>query len=154
MFNGDVAGQARQRIGFKAEARATQKRPDAGEELIHLKGFREVIIRALLKARDLVRGARLGGQKHHRDVPQENVGLDLPADVIAAHLGHADIQEHQIGRLLAELLNRFLAVMGHDDVILNALEGLPEHGHHGVFIIGNQDNGFGIRLHARIAYLW
>ena len=94
---------------------------------------------------------RLGGEEHHGDVPQKHVGLDLPADVVSAHFWHLHVQEHQVRRALAELIHGLLAVMGHDNLIIGAAQGVAKHQHHRVFIIGYQDNGFGRRGHAHIA---
>ena len=59
----------------------------------------------------------LSGKQHHGNMAKENIGFDLPADIVPIHFRHLDVQEHDIGGVLAELSDRFFAIMGDDHVI-------------------------------------
>ena len=83
---------------------------DAGQDLLHLKGFDDVIVGAPLQALHLVVGLALRGEQDDGGL----VGLpDLLEDRPAVHDREHDVQQHQLGVEGAVQLHPLAAVGGH-----------------------------------------
>ena len=95
------------------DLRPAQHRVDPGDELLHLKGLDDVVIRSHFQALDAVKNFALGRQ--HDD---GNLGglPDLGTDRPAVHHRQHDIQQNQIRLLLLELLDGLSAVSGDADI--------------------------------------
>ena len=88
----------------------SQHRLDPGQNLLHFKGFGDVVIGAGFQAVDLVVGLALGGE-------HDDGGLGLSPDSLAhspaVHDGHHHIQQHQVGLDGPELGKALSAVGSH-----------------------------------------
>ena len=71
-----------------------EDRLDPGQELRHLEGLHDVVVRAQAEAPDLVGGGAPGGEKDGGHVP------DLFKDTKALHVRQHHVQEHQVEPLL------------------------------------------------------
>ena len=89
---------------------APQHSVDAGQDLLHLKGLDDVIVRTHFQAGDLVAGLPFGGEHddgHLAALP------DLFQYGPAIHHRQHDVQQHQVGLESPELLHPLAAVLGH-----------------------------------------
>src|SRR5688500_6140480 len=116
---------------------------DAGEELELVDGLADEVIRAafgcLLDVAELVEG----GDHEDLDVAGLLVALERSADLEAAHAGHHDVQEDQVGVVLLDFFQRLDAVEGGDDLDGEGFEeGLEELDVLDV-VIDDQDRGLG-----------
>ena len=83
---------------------------DPGQHFLHLKGLGDIVVGAQLQAVDLVLQLALGGEHddgHLGGLP------DFAADGPAVHAGQHDVQHHQVGLELLELLQTHQSVVGH-----------------------------------------
>lgn len=85
----------------------SQGRPDAGDELAHAVGLRDIVVSAHLQADDDVDLRRLG--RHHDD-RHLRVGPDLPADLDARNRRQHDVEQHQVRMDSVEPVQRLDAV--------------------------------------------
>ena len=93
---------------------AAQHRLDAREDLFHVKGLCDVIVRALMKPRDLVLRFALGGEHDDRH------GALLPdgaQHAPAVEHGQHDVQQNEVGLYRAELRHALAAVVCQRDGI-------------------------------------
>jgi len=60
-------------------------------------GLGDVIDRAQREAFALVFSIHTRGEKNHRDVASGIVGLELATHLIAVHVRHHDVEQHQVG---------------------------------------------------------
>ena len=100
---------------------AAQQGADAGEQLLHVEGLRDVVVGAGIEALDLVAPAVAGGQDDDRHL----ASLAAPGvqDRDAVHLRQAEIEDDGVvGLGLAEELP-FLAVDGRVDRVARLFEG-------------------------------
>ncbi|MNR07380.1 hypothetical protein D3C85_1234960 [compost metagenome] len=68
----------------------------AGEDDRRADRLGDVVHRAEVEALLLVGLLGLGGEKHHRDVRRGRIGLEQPADFVAIHLRHHDVEQDQV----------------------------------------------------------
>ena len=59
--------------------------------------FGDVIDRAQFEPFHLIFDIAHGGDKEDRNLPRQRILLQLPADRVAIHFRHHDIQENQVG---------------------------------------------------------
>ena len=83
-----------------------QQRADAGRQLLGCERLGEVVVGAGLEPGDHVVG--VGPGRHHDDRHVAR-SADRPAHLEAVDAGQHDVDEHDVGRLAAEGLERFLA---------------------------------------------
>ena len=79
-----------------------------GHQLLGIKGLDDVVVRAQLKAENLIKDFALGGQHDDRRV---GLGADLSADLIAVDARQHQIQQNQLGLEGIEDLQGLLAVI-------------------------------------------
>ena len=104
---GDLKGFRLRGIG------AAQARPNAGDELLRLKGLGDVIIRAGFKAQDHVHGIGLGCQ---HDDGHRGFAPDGAANIHTVHARQHKIQKDEIRFVLAEGRNGIVAIHDGDGV--------------------------------------
>ena len=73
--------------------------PDPGDELLGLERLDDVVVGPGLEADDHVDGVALGGEHHDRHA---GLGADLLADVDAVLAGQHQVEQHQVGPVVAE----------------------------------------------------
>jgi hypothetical protein len=85
---------------------------DAGQQVVFVVGFAHVEIHAdfLGMQAVLVGGAR--GDHDDRDVPQALVAANVARQFEAVHARHFDVQQHDVGHHVDQLLERIDAVLG------------------------------------------
>ena len=92
---------------------------DPGQQLLHLEGLDNIVVRSHLQAGHLVDGLALGGEHDDGGL----VGLpDLGADGPAVHHREHDIQKDQVGAEGAVQLQGLAAVAGHHGLIAFLLQ--------------------------------
>ena len=91
-------------------AGAAEHRVDAGQDLLHLEGLDNVVVRAPLQAGHLVLGLPLGGEHDDRG---RRLLPDLFQHGPAIHNGQHDVQQHQVRLEGAEILHTLSAVLGY-----------------------------------------
>ena len=99
---------------------AADVRFDAREQLAHGKGLGDVVVRADLKAQDLVLLLFARGQDDDGHVVA--LGAQRAADVKAHHFGHHHVEKNEVGLFLARHGEARLAVVGLERVIARTLE--------------------------------
>ena len=85
---------------------------DPGLHFLALDGLADVVHAAAGKGLDAVLHGAGGTDENHRDVPGGRIGLELGAQLQPAHVGHADVQQHQV-RLQAVEGGQGLGPVGH-----------------------------------------
>ncbi len=131
-LDGEVAGQARERIGVDALAAALEDHADAGQQLADVDGLRDEIVGAEVETRDLA-VARAGGREDdHGKVLEERVLAQGGADLETGHARHFEVEDRDVGRIGADGFKRGGAVAhgGHDEALplKGFLEGLEKVG--------------------------
>ena len=99
--------------------RPAQQRPHPGLQLQQVEGLGDVVVRAALKAHDLIGVLPLSGQHDDRDIgelPDAHAGLE------AVDLGHHQVQQDQVKAPLPGQLHRLLAVITHLHLIAFVLQ--------------------------------
>ena len=66
-----------------------------------------------------------------------------PAQVVAAHDGHRDVEQEQIGTVLFGESERLAAVAGRHDAVADTLEPQGDQQAHVVVVVCHQDQRFG-----------
>ena len=64
---------------------------------------------------------------------------DAPADRGAVQAGHREVEQHQVGRVLAEPPQRLLAVVGGDDAVAGLAEQRAERADHRGLVVDDED---------------
>jgi hypothetical protein len=78
------------------------------------------------------------GQQQHRDVLQAGRLLDVTRHFIPAFAGHADIDQHNVGWVRLDPLNRLIAVAHSDDGDVLVCECQLDHALNGYAVVGEK----------------
>ena len=103
-----------------------QGRLDARDEFLFVDGFGQKIVGAGLDALHPVLCRAQRGHDDDRDQPGLAIVLQHPAHGEAIDLRHHHVEENQVGRVLADHLERFPAIAGAHRVVTQKLELLLE----------------------------
>src|SRR5712692_8036623 len=110
-----------------------------GQQLSHLEGLGDIVVRPHFEAHDHVDGVVLGGEHDHGDLGP--VGPQLPADIHATDAGQVEVEEDQVGFRLLQHLHAFLAGLR-----FNQVEVLTDARHPNDFagrrVVLNHQDGF------------
>ena len=87
---------------------APEHRLYAGDQLLGIKGFDDIGIRAELEPQDLIKSLSLGREHNDRSIP---LRADLPADFISVLSGKHEIEEDQIRLKALEVLESLITVL-------------------------------------------
>ena len=91
-------------------------------ELLGAERLGHVLVGAAVLAPEDVLLLAAGGEEDHGGRLGGRVRLDAAADLEAVHLRHHDVDDQQVGPLLAQLLQRLLAVLRQDHAVAQRLE--------------------------------
>jgi hypothetical protein len=80
------------------QAIALQMAAHPHQHFFLLEWFDDIVDAADGKGFDFVQGLVKGAQKDNGDLARGRVGFELAADLITIHLGHVDVEQHQIGQ--------------------------------------------------------
>ena len=86
----------------------------------------------------LIHGLERPGQQQDRNVPQPRRLLDVVRHLVSGPPGHADIDQHDIGRLRFDALDRLIAVADGDDLDVLVCEGQLDHALNGHAVVGEK----------------
>ena len=102
-----------------------------------LKGLDHMPISTTGLRSGLIEGLVIVSEKHHRHLRGVGIAFETPADVVAAHPGHADVDEGDIWRrCLFGARNRLLAVADGYESHIFACKGNLNNLSHGDAIVG------------------
>src|SRR5262249_22193888 len=86
------------------------------QQLVEVDGFRDVVAGTGGEARLPVTGHRLGGQEDHRQLGEAAVAPDHPGGLVAVHVGHHRVHQHDVHTaVLTEQAHALGAVVGVQD---------------------------------------
>ena len=71
------------------------------DELVEVKRLGDEVVRSGLQAGHLVLDLGPGGQQYDRYSPRGGVALELPAYLVAVHVGHHDVADDEVDVTLA-----------------------------------------------------
>ena len=104
-----------------------QQRAHPREQLGLLEGLGDEVVGSRLDRRHLL--LLPAGRDHHdRQEPGGLVGAQRPADLVAVHPGHDDVEQHEVDRLGAHALERLVARRRGDALRSRAGSGRPPAG--------------------------
>ena len=109
-------------------------------------GLVRYFVGAGIETLDHVAGFGLGGHQNDRRERQRRVRLEPPADLDAVELRHHDIEQDEVGPLLARHRQRLFAVAGVQHLIAARLQPRRQDVAIGLVIVGDQDAGGGVHL--------
>lgn len=72
---------------------------DAGEDLLEMEGFGEVIHAAAAEGPGFVDGFGEGADEEDGDVGQGGIGFEAGANLVAVDLRHGDVEQDDVGRV-------------------------------------------------------
>lgn len=133
----------KQTIAFTRKVPDSEQRTDSGTEFKPIDRFGKEVVAASFDSFFDVPWFIEGGDDEHGDHAFGWIILDLCADFIAAHTGHHDIQQNEIGLVLFDHLHRLLAVRGHENLIALISEVGFQQFTVLLDVIGDQDTGGG-----------
>ena len=87
------------------------------DQLVRAEGFGDVVVGADLAAELLIDLPSLCGEQDDGDVLGGGIVLDHAAGLVAVELRHHDVEDDEVGLLVAHLLQGLLAVGRGDDVV-------------------------------------
>ena len=129
------AGAGAQRAGL-ARPRRDQRGLDGGHDLRDVERLDQVGHRAQrLHLRDGVVVGE-GGQEHERRLQRL---AQVGGDVEAAHALHADVQQRQVGPVLARQQDRVVAVVGVDDLVAGLGQAVRDRRQHQAVVVDDED---------------
>src|SRR6266550_1704393 len=108
-----------------------------GQQFANRKRLGDVVVRSQLEAHHFVHFLSARGQ--HDDGNGCALGLELFADIQAAHAGHHDVEDDQVGFLRNGAFQAGNAVGCGDDFVSFVLEVIAQAGDHVGLIFDNQD---------------
>ena len=123
---------------------AAQHRANPRDQFRHAEGLGHVIVRAQFQADDFIGFLDSGGQHDHR---RAALFAKVAHEFEAVHLRHHDVQQHQIGLLVAGDKQRLAPVVGGDGAKAIFAEIIGDHALHTDFVIDDQD-----RFHGCISF--
>ena len=123
---------------------------DARNQFTRTNRFGDVIVGPGPEGFHLAIGLRPGGEHDDRHVRHARIGLDMPADFIAVHLRHHDIQNDQVWQFLSQETERLRAAEGFDHFEFLSLECQPDQGQ-SVLIVVHYENTLTHRKSSRSA---
>ena len=91
-----------------------QPRPDPGDQLGEPKRFGDVVVRSRIESDDHVDLLRTGGE--HDDRQCGTFGAHLAADVESVEVGQRQVEQHEVGCVVFEPLERGEAGVDVDDI--------------------------------------
>ena len=128
------------RVSWAGASKPPDPGPDPGDQLLGLERLDDVVVGAGLEPDDDVDGVALGGQHHDRDA---GLGADLLADVDAVLAGQHQVEQHQVGPVVAERLERLVTAGDHPALEALLAEHDREHlGQRGV-VVDDEDPTLG-----------
>ena len=118
-----------------------QPRVDPRAEDHGIERLREVVVGPDLDAADDALGLVDGGDHDHRDVTRIRRRLEPLEDRDAVELGHDDVEEHDVDRLVGEQLERLRSVCRGADRMAVLLEEASEQLPADAVVVGDEDRG-------------
>jgi hypothetical protein len=91
-----------------------QQRAHAGEQLGLIERLGDEVVRPRLDGGELLLLAARRDHHHGQEL-RRGVGAQRAADRVAVHLGHDDVEQHEVDRLRRHALERLLPRAGRDD---------------------------------------
>ena len=127
---------------FGHGAGAAQQRANAGQQGIDAEGFGDIIVRAGVERAHgvAILGAR--GQHDHGHVARGWLAPDLAADLDAGQRRQHPVQQHDIGLLFLDQIQRFLAVGGLGHAVALLFEIITQHGDKRGFVFDHEGQRF------------
>ena len=122
LLDADVPRQARERREVAHLLRAPERPLHAGEELDRVEGLDDVVVRAGLQSRDLVRGERFRGEHDDARVRGLRILPEALCHLEAVEPRHHHVEEHEVGTDLRRSLERLLAVASDGDLVARRAE--------------------------------
>lgn len=144
-FEVEAAGSEREggwRLGLVAGFCPSKEGADPGEKLVEAEGFDQVVIGTGVETFDAVFDATLGGE--HEDGEGDVEAAEFGADGIAIEAGHHDVEEEEVGGLLAGAFEARFPVIGLDDAVAFGEEGIADGDAHGAFVFDDEDSRVGL----------
>jgi hypothetical protein len=124
-----------------APLRATQDRPDAGDDFAGRKGFGHIVVAAELESEDAIDFTVARGEEKHRHGGGFAQG---PANIETAHVGQADVEDEEVVRLRGEGVERGVTGQRMSDLEAFGFQGIDERIGDGGFVFDKQDAGHGV----------
>ena len=124
-------------------------RVDAREHLFLLEGLGDVVHAAGLEAAHLVLDVGERADEDDRDIGGRRVGLQLAARVETAHAGQEDVEQDEVGFLVARESDRALAVLAHENGEPFVVEIAVEHTEVIGVVVDEEDRRF-VRVSHRL----
>src|SRR5882724_122728 len=131
--------------GARPRRRRDRERLDQLDEAYLVDRFGDVVLDAQLAREVHVLGAGPSGQDDHRQVARGGLAAEVADQLVAVEARHLQIRDDDVDRLLRELLQRFRAVPGGDDVEPGALEHSADELAHADRVVDEQDAALGLR---------
>lgn len=122
----------------------------AGQQQLRVEGFGHVVVRPAVQAFDVLFGRVEGREQDDGDVARVDVVLDLQAHLRAAHFGHHDVADDEVGSGPAHLVQPLVSVACQHRVV-EGREELSQHLQQFLVVLHQQQRvgfpvfGFGIR---------
>lgn len=132
-----------------SQALLLEARRHPGPQQHRVDGLEQVVLGAHLDtARDAV---DFVDRRHHDDgnVAQLAVGLERLQRLVAVHLRHFDVEQHQIDRVVAQDLERLPSVLGKADPVLELFEELGDEQPVDAVVVHHEDLGLVAATHCR-----
>ena len=118
------------------EVDAAHDRGDPGQQLLLAERLHEVVVRADAQRLDLGRLGALAGHDEHGHVAGR---AQLADDREAVRAGHREVEQHEVGPLLAEPLDGGQAVVGGDDLVALGADQRGDRADHRRVVVHHQD---------------
>jgi hypothetical protein len=127
-----------------------QHRREARLQLGEVDRFGDVVVGAGVQPFDLVFGRVERGLHDDRNERQRRIGLHTLRHFDAVHLGHHDVEQHEVGRRFFDLFQRFRSVAGAVGGVAPRLETGAQQLDVVLMIVDDQDpRGFRLRRFTR-----
>ena len=124
-----------------------QVSPEAGQDLLLVERFGDIIHSAGFKSLEFVVKAIEGGHENYRDRVGGRVVFETAAGFEPINTGHHDIEEDDVGKFSGDQLQGPLAAVGNENVKIRFLQDPQEYFQVGRLVINNKNGilgrGFG-----------